>query len=194
MSKIAIMQPTFLPWLGYFAMINRVDTFVFLDSVQFNKRSWQQRNKIKTAQGAQWISVPVESKGLREQLIKDVIVAPDQRAIAKLVNSIRHSYAKASAFQDHCGQIFEVLETERNLCELNIKIISVLLDTLGIKTKLYRSSEFGFNSHKDALLVDICNHLGFKHYFSAPGSSDYIEELIGLRFTSVAGARAKISL
>ena len=65
MHKVAIMQPTYLPWIGYFSLIKNVDTFVFLDSVQFAKRSWQQRNKIKTSDGTKWLTVPVLSKGKR---------------------------------------------------------------------------------------------------------------------------------
>ena len=71
-KSIAIMQPTYLPWLGYFAMIDQVDVFIIFDSVQFSKRSWQQRNQIKTASGPMWLTVPVASKGKRGQLINEV--------------------------------------------------------------------------------------------------------------------------
>jgi len=82
------MQPTFLPWIGYFALIHEVDTFVFLDSVQFAKRSWQQRNQIKTASGAQWITMPVASSGLREQFIKDTLISSEGESAKKLINSL----------------------------------------------------------------------------------------------------------
>ncbi len=72
MTTAAIMQPTYLPWLGYFALIDRVDIFVFLDSVQFDRRSWQQRNRIKAADGLQMLTVPVHKKGLREQMFEDL--------------------------------------------------------------------------------------------------------------------------
>ena len=71
------MQPTFLPWIGYFAMIDRVDTFVYLDSTQVNKRSWQQRNKIKTPQGELWLTIPIQTKGKREQLIHETLILKD---------------------------------------------------------------------------------------------------------------------
>ena len=70
--RVAIMQPTFLPWSGYFGLMQSVDMFVFLDSVQFDRRSWQQRNRIKTSSGPKWLTVPVRSKGKRSQLISDV--------------------------------------------------------------------------------------------------------------------------
>ena len=72
MTRVAIMQPTYLPWSGYFGLMQSVDVFVLLDSVQFARRSWQQRNQIKTANGAQWLTVPVQSKGKRDQLICEV--------------------------------------------------------------------------------------------------------------------------
>ena len=76
---LAVMQPTFLPWVGYFALMDRVDRFVFLDDVQFDKRSWQQRNRIKTANGPLWLTVPVLTKGRRDQTIAEVQIQPDAR-------------------------------------------------------------------------------------------------------------------
>ena len=79
MKTIAIMQPTYLPWLGYFDLINRSDVFVFLDSVQFDKRSWQQRNRIKTPNGELMLTVPVLTKGRSDQKICDVMIDPSQK-------------------------------------------------------------------------------------------------------------------
>jgi len=75
--KIAISQPTYLPWLGYFDLIDQVDVFVLLDSVQFEKQSWQQRNRIKTPTGLQWLTVPVEFRGRLGQRIMEVIIRDD---------------------------------------------------------------------------------------------------------------------
>ena len=72
--EVAIMQPTYLPWIGYLAMIDRVDQFIYLDSVQFARRSWQQRNRIKTANGELMLTIPVSSKGRRDQLISETSV------------------------------------------------------------------------------------------------------------------------
>ena len=76
MTSVAIMQPTYLPWLGYFALMDRVDIFVFLDSVQFERRSWQQRNRIKGPDGPRMLTVPVFKKGLRDQRIDEVRIDP----------------------------------------------------------------------------------------------------------------------
>ena len=72
--KLLVTQPTFLPWIGYFDLIDQSDLIVFLDDVQFEKRSWQQRNRIKSASGLQWVTISTEVKGRRHQLIKEVIL------------------------------------------------------------------------------------------------------------------------
>ncbi len=89
------MQPTFLPWTGYFALMLQSDAFVFLDSVQFAKRTWQQRNRIKTANGPLWVSVPVFSKGARDQKIAEVMVDVDSGWAEKAARTIQMNYAKA---------------------------------------------------------------------------------------------------
>ena len=87
MSKIAIMQPTFLPWVGYFDLIDQVDTFVFLNDVQFQKQTWQHRNKILTKNGLQWITVPVLTKGRFGQHLQEVSIS-DQRFASKILTTI----------------------------------------------------------------------------------------------------------
>ena len=81
MTKIAIMQPTFLPWLGYFSLIKKVDKFIFLDSVQFNKRSWQQRNKIKNNTKSMYLTVPVLSKNKFDQKISETKIDRNSKYI-----------------------------------------------------------------------------------------------------------------
>ena len=89
------MQPTYLPWLGYFVLINRSDVFVFLDSVQFDKRSWQQRNRIKTPNGELMLTVPVLTKGRFNQNICDAIIDKSQKFEKKHFSSIRSNYMKS---------------------------------------------------------------------------------------------------
>ena len=172
------MQPTFLPWIGYFAMIDRSDVFVFLDSVQFAKRSWQQRNQIKTASGAQWITMPVASSGRRDQLIKDALISKEGDPSKKLINAIKTNYSQAPYFKKYSERLFEEIRKEQeNLCSLNIGITRLILEILGLGGKsLLRSSEMPVSGAKADLLVSICRHLGFERYLSAPGSREYIEE------------------
>lgn len=171
------MQPTFLPWIGYFAMIDRVDEFVFLDSVQFAKRSWQQRNQIKTPNGAQWITMPVSSSGKRDQLIKDTVVSQEGNPGEKIISALKTNYSKAPFFKAHSEPFFSLLRSEKNLCELNIKVIETAMDILKMPAKpIFRSSEMPVSGARADLLVSISRHLGASRYLSAPGSREYIEE------------------
>ena len=177
MKTIAIMQPTFLPWIGYFAMIEIVDTFVFLDSVQFAKRSWQQRNRIKTPKGEHMLTVPVMSKGLSDQLIKDVCINRDEKFDHKFLNTITANYAKSPYYKEYFPEIKSIVERNtNNLCQLNIELITWLMRCLGITTKVLSSSELALDGKKADLLSEICVSLGATNYLSAPGSKAYIDE------------------
>ena len=175
--RAAIMQPTYLPWIGYLAMIDRVDRFVFLDNVAFNDRSWQQRNYICAGGDKLMLTVPVLKKGRRGQLICDVEVAPDGAFPEAHLRSIQMAYAKAPFFDAYAPGLFEIMRREQNrLCEVTVSIIRWLMEAFGITTPTTRASEMGVTGAKADLLVDICRNLGADCFLSAPGSHDYIEE------------------
>ena len=109
-NRIAIMQPTFLPWVGYFELIRSVDLFIFLDSVQFDKRSWQQRNIIKTPKGSQWITIPVISKGKFKQNISEVEISSQSDFTLKLIKTIKINYSKAKFYDQFSEQIFYLIK------------------------------------------------------------------------------------
>jgi len=177
MTTIAIMQPTYLPWIGYFGMIDRADRFVFLDSVQFARRSWQQRNRIKTANGVQMLTVPVLKKGARDQTIAEVQIDTAARFAEKHRRAIEHALGKAPYFKDYSGALFAILEGgHEKLGELNIALIRWLCDAFGIEADFARSSEIAVEGSKADLLAALCRALDGDVYLSAPGSADYIEE------------------
>jgi hypothetical protein len=175
---VAIMQPTFLPWLGYFAMIDVVDQFVFLDSVQFAKRSWQQRNRIKTNNGELLISVPVLSKGQSDQLIKDTKINIDEDFSRKFLNTLATNYSKTPFYKTYISEVTQILEENKeSLCELNIELIKFGMKVLEIpQTKLLRSSQMDVDGKKAELLANISEKLKATIYLSAPGSKEYIDE------------------
>jgi hypothetical protein len=177
MTRVAIMQPTYLPWCGYFGLMHAVDVFVLLDSVQFARRSWQQRNQIKGVNGAQWLSVPVLSKGKRDQLISDVeIDKTDNFALAHR-KTIEMSYAKTPFFQDYADELLPLLDNPSpRLADLTISLILWLKSQLGITTQVLRSSELGGLGAKGELLASLCQELGASTYISPPGSKDYLDE------------------
>jgi hypothetical protein len=179
MKVAAIMQPTYLPWVGYFDLLARSDVFVFLDTVQFAKRSWQQRNRIRTAQGVRWLTVPVRSRGRFTQTIAQVEL-DDERFVAKHLTTIEQAYARTPAFCDP----FESLAAEMRvgaasgkLVELNISLIAHLARVLGIECKCVRSSALagvGEAQGPVETLAALSQAVGAECYLAAAGSRDYL--------------------
>ena len=177
MTSVAIMQPTYLPWIGYFAMIDRVDSFIVLDSVQFARRSWQQRNRIKLNGREHLLTVPVLSKGRRDQLILDVEIDRSRDFPRQHVATIRRAYAKAPFFAEHVDSLFRILDVNhRYLADLNAALISWLAMAFGITTPIARSSTFAAVGKRANLLTELCLEAGAGVYVSAPGSAGYIDE------------------
>lgn len=177
MTRVAIMQPTYLPWSGYFGLMQAVDVFVLLDSVQFSRRSWQQRNQIKTASGAQWLSVPVLSKGKREQLICEVEIDRSRDFEIAHRRSIELNYAKAPFFREYAADLLAMLSNPSlQLADLTADLIALLRTQLGIETRLIRSSALNGSGAKADLLASLCLELGATCYISPPGSHDYLDD------------------
>ena len=178
MKKIAIMQPTFIPWIGYFAMMEAADEFIILDSVAFAKRSWQQRNKLKGAQGELLITIPAITKGHYRQLIKDVEIKKNAPELRKISKTIQSYYSKAPFFSNYSQFIFNIFQNPPSkILDLNLSIIYFLMNILGIsENKILKSSSMKLDSKKADLLADICQLRNAREYLSAPGSKDYISK------------------
>ena len=152
--RVAILQPSYLPWLGYFDLMNRVDTFVYLDDVQFTRRDWRNRNKIKTAQGSKWLTIPVNVKGKYLQKIKDVEIA-DPTWARNHWDLLRHSYGNAPFFTDYKSRFEELYltSTSKFLSEVNLAFIVAINDVLGIQPRITRSSDYVLADGKTERLV-----------------------------------------
>ncbi len=174
--SLAIMQPTFLPWVGYFALMDRVDRFVFLDDVQFDKRSWQQRNRIKTANGSLWLTVPVLTKGRRDQTISEAQIQSEARFGEAALKTLEHAYARAEYFAPVMDRIVPVFTDAREgLCDLNISLIQSICELMGLQGETVRSSTTPVSSTKAQRLADLCVAHGASDYISPPGSKDYLD-------------------
>lgn len=170
------MQPTYLPWIGYFDLMEQGDVFVFLDSVQLNRRSWQQRNRVKGPSGEQMLTVPVLSKGLRDQKISETRIDPASDFARKHLAAVRANYARAPYF----SAVFPGLESALTagyeaLADLNIALIVWLAERLGIRRKMLRSSALEAAGAKTDLLVSVCGAVKADRYLSARSSMEYIE-------------------
>ena len=124
-----IHQPEHLPWLGFFDKMRQCDVLVLLDTVQFARRDFQNRNRIKSASGAIWLTVPVVSKGKVDQAIEDVEIVKDQGWRRKCWNAMHHNYRNATYFADHRPFFEELYEREwTRLVDLNVAGIRYLVD------------------------------------------------------------------
>ncbi|SRR6266403_5162192 len=177
MKRVAIMQPTYLPWSGYFGLMRSVDLFIFLDSVQFARRSWQQRNQIKTASGAQWLTVPVTTKGKRDQRIDEVEIDPTAQFAATHTRSIELNYRRGAAYDVVAPEILaELNRPQSKLVELTVGLTLKIQAVLGIETPVLRSSAMSGEGTKADLLASLCREVGATEYVSPPGSQDYLDE------------------
>ena len=177
MKKIAILQSNYIPWKGYFDLINMVDEFILYDDMQYTRRDWRNRNKIKTPQGLQWLTIPVEIKGKFFQKIKDTKIT-DKKWNIKHWRTISQNYSKAKYFKDY-KDIFEELYltcNEEYLSEINYKFITNINEILEIKTKLRWSSEFELVDGQTEKLLGICKDCNADIYLSGPAAKDYFNE------------------
>lgn len=177
MKKIAILQSNYIPWKGYFDLINMVDEFVLYDDMQYTRRDWRNRNKIKTPQGLQWLTIPVEIKGKFFQKINETKVSEKDWG-KKHWQSILRNYSKAKYFKDY-KNIFEELYLaceEEYLSQINYKFIITINEILGIKTKLSWSSEFELVDGQTEKLLGICKDCHADIYLSGPAAKDYFNE------------------
>ena len=174
--KIAIAQPTYLPWLGYFDLLDQVDKFVLLDTVQFEKKSWQQRNRIKTPTGLLWLTVPVVSRGRLGQRIVEVEIR-EAEFWRDHLRTVELNYRRAPFFDDYYPALSELLPSASSglrLAELTISLLRWLAEALGIKTPIARSSELAVDGKRTHLLAEICSLSGATTYVSPLGSADYL--------------------
>ena len=171
----AIMQPTYLPWAGYFNLISRVDRFVLLNDVQFAKPSWQMRNRILLQGRVQFITVP--TLGSRNQLISEVQLAPEDWR-SKHQKMLEHAYTKHPHGAAALAAVLPVLADRSidKLQDLNARLIESVCGALGIAARLVWSSQLSPDGQRSARLLSILNQLGERAYLSPPGSADYIAE------------------
>ena len=174
----AIMQPTYLPWTGFFDLIDSVDVFVFLDNVKLEKSSWHVRNKVKSVQGEVMLTVPVSTpNGRLDTMINETLLSskPWQK---KHLKTLVTNYSKAPHFSTVYPFFERLLATGyNNLADLNMAIITAITEQLGIKTKLVKASSLtNITGVKDERLGSLCHTLGITHYLSPVGAADYIEK------------------
>ena len=173
-KTIAIMQPTYLPWLGYFDLMDRVDEFVLLDCVQFERNSWQHRNRVKGAQGEIMLSIPVRRTGLATRLDAAEIADPD--FARRHLRTIEQAYARSNHLEASHGALVDLYtRVPRRLLAHSRAWIEWLRDRLGVRTPIVLASTLAVDGAKDALVRAICEARGATAYLATPGSRVYMD-------------------
>lgn len=177
-----ILQPSYIPWRGYFDLIHRADVFVFYDDVQYDKHGWRNRNRIKTPSGTQWLTIPVASKGnLTTGLaLADARIVWTRDWAKKHVMTLRGCYGKAPHFADHAAMIegFYAGRPER-LVDFTIETTLALARALGITgTRFVRSSELAVTGTRTERLIRILEKVSANHYISGPSARAYLDEAL----------------
>lgn len=169
----AIMQPTYLPYLGYFHLIAASDVFVFLDDVQFARRSWQSRNRILGPGGEVMLTVPVK-KHERDTLISAIEISEGEPWREKHLKAFSHTYARRPAFAEGYAFLEETLATGGLLADLNRTIIEGASRRLGLTTEFVNARDLACPGHRSDHLLAICRAVGASDYLSPMGSQDYM--------------------
>ncbi len=173
-----ILQPTFIPWIGFFDLVDQADVVIILDDVQFSKQSWQQRNRLRTPDGLGILSVSVKSAGRSQQLINEVELANDN-VVEKLLRSVQGYCARAPFFRDLFPGFSAAMlagGASGRLAELNIALIQWIMQALALDVPLVRSSDLRTQGKRGEYVAALCEEVGATRYLSPAGAEGYLIE------------------
>jgi hypothetical protein len=173
---LVVLQPGYLPWLGFFDQFRRADIFVYYDDVQYDKHGWRNRNRIKTQHGLQWLTVPVRHSGLDLPRILDVAIDGRTPWARKHVASIRQAYARAPFLSRYLPDLQALLERpQEQLVDLDIAVVDLMCTWLGLTRRVERSSALGIEGERSDRLLRICQRFGARTYLSGNAAQEYLD-------------------
>jgi hypothetical protein len=175
---IGILQPGYLPWLGFFEQMYRSDVFVLYDDVQYDKEGWRNRNRIKTANGVQWLTVPVLVRFSDHPLITEIRINNEVNWRKKHLASVKQSYGKAAFFEEYCELFEEAYSRDWNfLIDLDLYFIMKLAECLDMKEKrILRSSDLPIKGEQIERLIHLCKHFGADTFYEGAAGRNYIDQ------------------
>jgi len=174
---ISIQQPEYFPWLGFFDKIISVDKVVFLDNVQFKKRYFENRNKIRTFDGWGWIMTPVLTKGLFKQKIMDVLIDNSQPWQRKITSTISQNYKNSPFWVEGGEQLCELINRRwERLVDFNLAVIGFFIEKLEIKCDYCLASSLDTKHTGSQLILEICRKMNTSQYLSGRDGRNYLEE------------------
>lgn len=176
MTSVAILQPGYLPWLGFFDQMASVDVFVYYDDVQYDKHGWRNRNRIKVPGGSAWLTVPVLHKRKDKPRINEILIDNARDWRRKHLITLRQAYARCPLSGRYLAELERVVGGEWvRLAELDIAVIELMRNWLDIRTRTERSSTLGIAGGQSDRLLGICRHFGASTYLSGASAKDYLD-------------------
>lgn len=175
MSVVSIHQPAYLPWLGYFHKLMLSDVFVVLDTTQFEKNSFINRNKIRTAQGWTWLTIPLLTKGHLEKTIADMEWDPAVRWQRKHGETIRQAYSRAPYFDEQYPALQGFLDGATRFSTLLLDMLRYFAAQIGARARIVCASELAVDGRKSDLILNICTALNATTYVSGALGANYLE-------------------
>jgi hypothetical protein len=174
---VAILQSSYVPWKGYFDLMGMVDEFIIYDDVQYTRRDWRNRNRLKSPEGVRWLTIPVQVKGRYHQRIDETVIS-DPSWAERHWATLTAWYARAPFFELYRPVLQDLYlgMSDRYLSAVNRRFLETLSDLLGISTVLSNSSDYHRDGVKTDRLVGICVAAGASRYLSGPAGRSYINE------------------
>ena len=173
---VVILQPGYLPWLGFFDQMRRADVFVYYDDVQYDTHGWRNRNRIKTQRGPLWLTVPVRHSGLSKPRILDVAIDTRANWAKKHLASIRQAYAAAPFLNQYVPALEEVFTRSWDrIVDLDLAVTGLMAEWLGVRPRIERASALGIDGGQSDRLVNICRHFGATRYLSGSAAREYLD-------------------
>jgi WbqC-like protein family len=178
-KRVAIVQSCYIPWKGYFDLINLVDEFILYDDRQYTRRDWRNRNRIKTPQGTAWLTIPVQVKGKYLQRIDETLV-DGQAWREQHWRSLQQCYAACGHFDEFGPRLLRLYEAaaEDRLSMINRAFLDEVCEILGIDTPLTWSTDYAPEGNRSERLLSLCVQSGATTYLSGPSAREYLDETL----------------
>ena len=176
MTTLVVLQPSYLPWLGFFDQVRRCDHFVFYDDVPYDKNGWRNRNRIKAASGPVWLTVPVRTKGRLGQLINEVEITDTIPWARKHLTTIAEAYAAAPFRDSYLPALADLLQRRwERLADLDIAVSKLMCGWFRLDRPMHRSSTLEIGGDRNARLLALCRHFGATTYLSGDAAQAYLD-------------------
>ncbi|MBW1743067.1 MAG: WbqC family protein [Deltaproteobacteria bacterium] len=180
MKSVAIVQSNYIPWKGYFDLISSVDELILYDDLQYTRRDWRNRNRIKTSKGAEWLTIPVRVKGRYLQKIRDTVVS-DQSWSDRHWKTICLHYSRARHFEEVApilDSLYRECGKETHLSAINFRFLQAIAEMLGTETRITWSMDYVIAEGRTERLVSLCRQVGAGLYLSGPAAKSYLDEAL----------------